>query len=170
VVLFVVAAQWSYGVGVGSRLTLAQFTLNAASRGGDQPGLACGVTTPERPTVLDAVNWRPKRGRPSRIAAANLRPQHPASSRRSIGSAGCGQDGPTRGRQSRCAQRRSVAQDDVAGMVREHGLVMVGRAGSAVSLVIPLGLAVSSFFLLFVAAGYGISGRALDPSSTTAIA
>jgi hypothetical protein len=164
VVLFVVAAQWSYGVGVGSRLTLAQFMLNARiTASGDQPGLACAVTTPERPTVLDAVNWRPNAD-PSK----DCRTQFAAAASRVIAAqypneqdAGktARPDSGNPGARNAVPLRRTTWPEWFASMA----LSWSGAAGSAVSLVIPLALAVISFFLLFVAAGYGISGRALGP-------
>jgi hypothetical protein len=164
VVLFVVAAQWSYGIGVGSRLTLAQFVLNARIIAiGDQQGLACGVTTPERPTVLDTVNWRPNAD-PSK----DCRSQYAAAASRVI--AGQYPDEQDASKTARPDAGNPTPRNAVPSRKTtwpEHfastALSWSGAGGSAVSLVIPLAIAVISFFLLFVAAGYGISGRALGP-------
>jgi hypothetical protein len=163
-VLFALAAACSYGVGVGSRLTLGQFVQNARiAAGGDQPALDCGVTTSDRPTVLNTANWRsnpdPSKDCRSQYTAAQSRvaaaqypdPQDAAKS-----------TPPEAGKPAprNAGQLRKTTWPEWFASV---AFSWSSAGGSSVSLVIPLAVALISFVLLFVAAGYGVAGRPLGP-------
>ncbi len=148
-VLFVLSALCAYGVGVASRLALAQFEQSARiTAGGSEPALVCAATASDQSTVLDAANWRPN--------------PDPAKDCRSQFTAAL----------SRVASGQYPAEPKDGGALHRMtwpewfastALSWSRAAGASVSLVVPLVGALVAFVLLFVSAGFGIAGRALGP-------
>ena len=148
-VLFVLSALCAYGVGVTSRLALAQFAQSARiTPGGSEPALVCAATTSEQSAVLDAANWRTNAD-----PAKDCRTQFAAA----LARVSSGQ--PAAGARDGGASRRMTWPEWFASM----GSSWSRPAGASVSLVVPLAATLVAFLLLFVSAGYGISGRALGP-------
>lgn len=148
-VLFVLAALCAYGVGIASRLALAQFEQSARiTAAGTEPGLVCAATASDQSTVLDTVNWRPNTD-----PAKDCRSQFTlALSRVSSGQY------PSDPREGNAAHKTTWPE-----WFASTALSWSHAAGASVSLVVPMALALVAFVLLFVSAGYGISGRALGP-------
>lgn len=150
-VLFLVAAVGSYGAGVGARLSLGQFVQSAGIAPGGGTSINCAVTTAAKPTVLDSVNWRPNSNKSqdcrtlfaaaqSAVAAA----QYPDEQNAKPG---------TR------VNRKTTWPEWFAS----QALAYLGAVNGTLSLVIPFSIALISLLLLFVACGFGITGRALGP-------
>ena len=137
-VLFVIAALWAYGVGVASRLAVEEFQQTAAIKGMPGPGqIACDPTPPEGlDFVLGPSNWRPANGRPSECYV-----------------------------RFRDALEK-VAKGSNGGFLERFASWSVsvpGVNGWSVTLVLPLALGLLALALLFVSAGYGITGRPMGP-------
>ncbi|CCD93215.1 membrane hypothetical protein [Bradyrhizobium sp. ORS 375] len=149
--LFVLSALGAYGMGVGARLSLGQFVQNARiATGSTGDGLDCTVATTEKPNVLDSVRWRPKPDkaqdcRTQFMAAQSLvaSAQYPAPDAKPGSN----------------AARPTTWPEWFASKALEWSSVVNGT----MSLVIPFGLALASLSLLFIACGFGITGRALGP-------
>jgi hypothetical protein len=149
--LFVVSALGSYGMGVGARLSLGQFVQNARiATGGTGAGLDCTVATAEKPNVLDSVKWRPKANkaedcRTQFMAAQSIvaSAQYPAPDAKPGGN----------------ASRQTTWPEWFASQALAWSSVVNGT----MSLVIPFWLALLSLLMLFIACGFGVTGRALGP-------
>jgi len=137
-VLFVIAALWAYGVGVASRLAIEAFQQTAAIKGTPGPSqIACDPVPPEGlEFVLGPANWRPADGQPSQCYA-----------------------------RFRDALEK-IAKGSSGGFLERFAswsLSVPGVNGWSVSLVMPLALGFLALALLFVSAGYGITGRPMGP-------
>jgi hypothetical protein len=151
--LFIVAAVGSYGVGVGSRLTINLFSQTARiAPDATSPALDCALTTADKPTVLNTANWRTNSDKAkdcrSQFAAAQMAvatAQYPDARE-------AAKDGSRSGRKATWTE-----------WFASQALAWSGSAASTVSLFVPFCLALVSLVLLFVAAGFGVTGRALGP-------
>lgn len=137
-VVFLATALWAYGVGLGSRLTLAEFTKAAAIKAGAGESKAACIPTPPAGVdfALGPADWRPD------VKGSN-----------------------------KCVELYTAAQQKIADdkgaadqktwieLFGNYSLRASGSSGASVSLVLPLGVAFIAFALLFVASGYGVSGR-----------
>ena len=148
-VLFVLSALCAYGVGIASRLALAQFEQSAQiTAGGAGSGLVCAATASGASTALDTVNWRPNPD-----PAKDCRSQFAAA----LSQVSSGQYPPDP------RDAKAVHKTTWPEWFASTALSWSRAAGASVSLVVPMALALVAFVLLFVSAGYGISGRALGP-------
>ncbi|UFZ05151.1 hypothetical protein LQG66_02170 [Bradyrhizobium ontarionense] len=149
--LFVLAALGSYGMGVGARLSLGQFVQSArVALGGADDGLDCTVATAEKPTVLDSVKWRPNSDK-----AKDCRAQF-AAAQTVVASA---QYPDADAKPGVKASRKTTWPEWFAS----QPLGWSSAINGTMSLVIPFCLALLSLLLLFIACGFGITGRALGP-------
>lgn len=149
--LFVLAALGAYGMGVGARLSLGQFVQNARiAPAGSGDGFDCAVTTAEKPTVLDSVRWRPGSDK-----AKDCRTQF-AAAQAIVASA---QYPDADAKPGTKAARKASWPEWFAG----QALGWSNTVNGTMSLVIPFVLAVLSLVMLFIACGFGITGRALGP-------
>ena len=148
-VLFVLSALCAYGVGIASRLALGQFEQSARiTPGGADTMPLCAATASSASTVLDTVNWRPNPD-----PAKDCRSQFAAA----LSEVSSGQYPPDP-RDAKAAHKATWPE-----WFASTALSWSRAAGASVSLVVPLATALLAFVLLFVSAGYGISGRALGP-------
>ena len=150
-VLFVLAALGAYGMGVGARLSLGQFVQNTRiTPGGTGDGLDCAVTTTEKPTMLDSVKWRPNSDK-----AKDCRTQF-AAAQSIVASA---QYPDADAKPGAKAGRKATWPEWFAS----QALGWSSAVNGTMSLVIPFSLALLSLTMLFIACGFGITGRALGP-------
>ncbi|MGJ5179593.1 hypothetical protein ACQR16_14925 [Bradyrhizobium oligotrophicum] len=149
--LFVLSALGSYGIGVGARLSLGQFVQSARiATGSTGGGLDCTVATTEKPSVLDSVKWRPNVDK-----ASDCRTQFTAA-QSIVASA---QYPDPEAKPGTHAVRKTTWPEWFASQALEWSSVINGT----MSLVVPFWLALASLSLLFIACGFGITGRALGP-------
>jgi hypothetical protein len=137
--IFILAEMWSFGIGLASRLTLNEFgqtaniLANAPTSDASKP--SCNPSPPQDLLAfsLGPTDWRPQTDK-----------------------------------KKDCASLYAAAQAKVASGLRKENswlewyastaLSWAGASGWTVSLVLPLGLALISFAMLFVATGYGVVG------------
>ncbi|MGC2777016.1 MAG: hypothetical protein WA418_15425 [Bradyrhizobium sp.] len=149
--LFVLAALGAYGIGVGARLSLGQFVQSAhITPGGADDGLDCTVATAEKPTLLDSAKWRPNADK-----AKDCRTQF-AAAQTVVASA---QYPDADAKPAAKASRKTTWPEWFAS----QALGWSSAINGTMSLVIPFCLALLSLLLLFIACGFGITGRALGP-------
>ncbi|GLH76286.1 hypothetical protein SSBR45G_11940 [Bradyrhizobium sp. SSBR45G] len=149
--LFVLSALGSYGIGVGARLSLGQFLQSARiATDGSGEGLDCTVATAEKPNVLDSVKWRPKADK-----AQDCRTQFMAAQ----SAVAAAQYPAPDAKPGSNAIRNTTWPEWFAGKALEWSSLVNGT----MSLVVPFCLALLSLLLLFIACGFGITGRALGP-------
>jgi hypothetical protein len=135
-VLFLVGAGWSYGVGLASRLTLAEFS-KAATLKSEAGKEACNPTPPAGVEfMLGPAPWR--------LAA----------------------DGSNKCLRLYTTAQQKVADDKGAldqktwiELLANIALRTSGSSGASVSLALPLALGFVAFAFLFISAGYGVCGR-----------
>ena len=149
-VLFLVAAVGSYGIGVGARLSLGQFVQGARIAPGGSGGLDCTVTTAEKPTVLDSTKWRANPDKSS-----DCRTQF-AAAQTAVAAA---QYPDAQAKPGTRVDRRTTWPEWFAS----QALAWSSPVNATLSLVVPFCIALLSLLLLFVACGFGITGRALGP-------
>jgi hypothetical protein len=136
--LFLVTALWAYGVGLGSRLTIGKFNETATVK--PLPERNKTSCNPSPPTGLDFAlgpeDWR-------------LQPD---------GSNKCYKL-YTEAQQKIADDKTAAGQKTWVELFANYSLRASGSSGASVSLVLPLAFGFVAFALLFIASGYGVSGR-----------
>jgi hypothetical protein len=137
VLAFTVAAVWSYGVGVASRLTFAEFQQTAsvnAPAAGTQAN--CEPTLAKDIVALGPPNWRSQADKTKDCRTLYAKAQQDVA-------------------------KGMKREDTLLERFAALALRWAGSSGWSVSLTLPLVLAFAALTLLFVSSGYAIVGRPL---------